>query len=72
MDTTSYSFSYPKEAWDAWRDTIPKGKNIDAHLQELIAEDTIDRTHGSLNGRAEQQLELILDELEEPDEPNTR
>lgn len=62
MDTKSYSFSFPKEAWDAWKQEIPNEKNIDAHLQELIAKDTVDRTNGRLTETAREQLQLILEE----------
>lgn len=62
MNTKSYSFSYPKEAWDIWKRHIPDGKNIDAHLQELIAKDTVDRTNGEFTEPAREQLQLILED----------
>lgn len=64
MNTKAYTFSFPARAWEAWTDTIPDEKNIDAHLQELIARDAVTKTNGNLDEAAHRQLALILNKDE--------
>lgn len=37
---TAYSFKIPDEVWNDWKDTVPRSKNLDDRLVELIKADT--------------------------------
>ena len=36
----TYQFEIDGDAWDEWKDTVPRSKNLDERLRELILADT--------------------------------
>lgn len=34
-----YRFSVPDDDWERWKDTVPRSKNLDDRLRELIEAD---------------------------------
>ncbi len=38
-ETVEYRFSAPRDLWVRWKDTVPRSKNLDERLIELIEAD---------------------------------
>lgn len=36
---TTYSFEVDDELWDDWKETVPRSKNLDERIAELLAAD---------------------------------
>lgn len=38
-DTTEYRFDVQTPLWEEWKDTVPRSKNLDERIVELLRED---------------------------------
>lgn len=58
---SKYQIETPEWLWELFGETVPKNRTFNERIQDLVAEDTLDRLDGELDDEDRQRINQFLE-----------